>query len=95
MLWNKDASLMRSGLFGPKTAAVADAKMVLNLLTGKAKYDENVVGPLSMTWLTPDPGEHPAKRFREMLDSGETIVAPGVFNGLTALQTALGPISPK
>jgi methylisocitrate lyase len=38
-----------------------------------------------MTWLTPAPGEHPAKRFREMLDSGETIVAPGVFNGLTAL----------
>ena len=38
-----------------------------------------------MTWLTPDPGEHPAKRFREMLDTGETIVPPGVFNGLTAL----------
>jgi methylisocitrate lyase len=38
-----------------------------------------------MTWLTPDPGEHPAKRFRQMLDAGETIVAPGVFNGLTAL----------
>ncbi len=38
-----------------------------------------------MTWLTPDAGEHPAKRFREMLDAGETIVAPGVFNGLTAL----------
>jgi methylisocitrate lyase len=38
-----------------------------------------------MTWLTPDPGEHPAKRLRQMLDAGETIVAPGVFNGLTAL----------
>ena len=38
-----------------------------------------------MTWLTPDPGEHPTTRFREMLDTGETIVAPGVFNGLTAL----------
>ena len=38
-----------------------------------------------MTWLTPDPAEHPAKRFREMLAGGETIVAPGVFNGLTAL----------
>ncbi len=38
-----------------------------------------------MTWLTADAGEHPAKRFREMLDAGETIVAPGVFNGLTAL----------
>ena len=38
-----------------------------------------------MTWLTPDPAEHPAKRLREMLANGETIVAPGVFNGLTAL----------
>ena len=38
-----------------------------------------------MTWLTPDPGEHPAKRFREMLEGDETIVVPGVFNGLTAL----------
>lgn len=38
-----------------------------------------------MTWLTPDPAEHPAKRFREMLAGGETIVAPGVFNGLSAL----------
>lgn len=38
-----------------------------------------------MTWLTPDPGEHPAKRFREMLEGDETIVVPGIFNGLTAL----------
>jgi methylisocitrate lyase len=38
-----------------------------------------------MTWLTPDPGEHPAIRLRQMLDGPETIVAPGVFNGLTAL----------
>jgi len=38
-----------------------------------------------VTWLTPDPAEHPAKRLREMLANGETIVAPGVFNGLTAL----------
>jgi len=38
-----------------------------------------------VTWLTPDPGEHPAKRFREMLEGDETIVVPGVFNGLTAL----------
>lgn len=37
-----------------------------------------------MTWLTPDAADHPAKRFREMLDGGEPIVAPGVFNGLTA-----------
>ena len=38
-----------------------------------------------MTWLTPDPGEHPARRFRQMLEAGQTIVVPGVFNGLTAL----------
>jgi methylisocitrate lyase len=38
-----------------------------------------------MTWLTPDTGEPPATRLREMLEGGETIVAPGVFNGLTAL----------
>jgi methylisocitrate lyase len=38
-----------------------------------------------MTWLTPDPNEHPAKRLRAMLEAGEPILAPGVFNGLTAL----------
>ncbi len=38
-----------------------------------------------MTWLTPDPNEHPATRLRAMLEAGETILAPGVFNGLTAL----------
>lgn len=38
-----------------------------------------------MTWLTPDPGEHPAKRLRELLEVPGTLVAPGVFNGLTAL----------
>ena len=54
MLWNKDSSLMRSGLFGPKTAAVADAKIVLGLLTGKIAYNQSVIGPLSMIWLTPD-----------------------------------------
>jgi methylisocitrate lyase len=37
------------------------------------------------TWLTPDPGEHPAKRLRELITAGETLVVPGVFNGLTAL----------
>lgn len=45
---------MRSGLFGPKTVAEVVAKMVLNLLTGKAAYDQTVVGQLSLTWLTPD-----------------------------------------
>jgi methylisocitrate lyase len=38
-----------------------------------------------VTWLTPDPGEHPAKRLRELIAAGETIVVPGVFDGLTAL----------
>lgn len=38
-----------------------------------------------MTWLTPDPGEHPAKRLRELLATGEPLTVPGVFNGLTAL----------
>jgi methylisocitrate lyase len=38
-----------------------------------------------MTWLTPDPGGAPAARLRELLDGGETLVVPGVFNGLTAL----------
>ncbi len=30
-----------------------------------------------MTWLTPDPGEHPAKRLRGMLDGEGVIVVPG------------------
>jgi methylisocitrate lyase len=38
-----------------------------------------------MTWLTPDPGEHPAKRLRELLARDELLTVPGVFNGLTAL----------
>lgn len=38
-----------------------------------------------MTWLTPDPGEHPALRLRQLLDEGRTIAVPGVFNGLSAL----------
>jgi methylisocitrate lyase len=38
-----------------------------------------------MTWLTPDPGEHPAKVLRARLEAGEDLVVPGVFNGLTAL----------
>jgi methylisocitrate lyase len=38
-----------------------------------------------MTWLTPDPGEHPAKRLRELLARNELLTVPGVFNGLTAL----------
>jgi len=38
-----------------------------------------------VTWLTPDPGEHPAKRLRGMLSEQDILVAPGVFNGLSAL----------
>jgi len=38
-----------------------------------------------MTWLTPDPGEHPAKRLRALLEEGRTLTVPGVFNGLSAL----------
>lgn len=38
-----------------------------------------------MTWLTPDPGEHPARRLRALLEEGRTLTVPGVFNGLTAL----------
>lgn len=38
-----------------------------------------------MTWLTPDPGEHPAKRLRAILEEDRTLTVPGVFNGLTAL----------
>ncbi len=38
-----------------------------------------------MTWLTPDPGAHPAERLRELLAGDELLVAPGVHNGLTAL----------
>jgi methylisocitrate lyase len=41
-----------------------------------------------VTWLTPDPGDHPAKRLRERLASDDILVAPGVFNGLTALLAA-------
>jgi ABC-type sugar transport system substrate-binding protein len=54
LLWNKDSSLMRSGLFGPKTVAEADVKMILDLLTGKVAYDQSVEGPVTMTWLNPD-----------------------------------------
>ncbi len=38
-----------------------------------------------MTWLTPDPGDHPAKRLRTLLEGARTLVVPGVSDGLTAL----------
>jgi len=54
LLWNKDSSLMRSGLFGPKTVALADVKMILDLLSGKVAYNQSVEGPVGLTWLNPD-----------------------------------------
>jgi ABC-type sugar transport system substrate-binding protein len=53
-LWSKDSSLMRSGLFGPKTVAEADVKMILDLLTGKVAYNQTASAPVSLTWLTPN-----------------------------------------
>lgn len=53
-LWSKDSALMRSGLFGAKTAAVADVRMILNLLTGKVAYNQAAAAPVTVTWLTPD-----------------------------------------
>ena len=38
-----------------------------------------------MTWLTPDPGEHPATRLRRLLEEGRALVVPGVFDGLSGL----------
>lgn len=38
-----------------------------------------------MTWLTPDPGEPPARQLRALLAADEPLIVPGVFNGLTAL----------
>lgn len=38
-----------------------------------------------MTWLTPDPGEHPAKTLRALLPGEGALIVPGVFHGLSAL----------
>jgi methylisocitrate lyase len=38
-----------------------------------------------MTWLTPDPGDHPAKTLRALLQTERTLTVPGVFHGLSAL----------
>ena len=38
-----------------------------------------------MTWLTPDPGGHPAERLRALLAAEQTLIVPGVFHGLSAL----------
>ncbi|MEX2274348.1 MAG: methylisocitrate lyase [Actinomycetota bacterium] len=43
-----------------------------------------------MTWLTPDPGVHPAKRLREVLEGDRTVVVPGVFHGLSGLLAKRG-----
>jgi ABC-type sugar transport system substrate-binding protein len=54
MLWNKDSAVMRAGMFGPKTAAEADVKMILDLLTGKVAYDQAVAAPVTMVWFGPN-----------------------------------------
>jgi methylisocitrate lyase len=38
-----------------------------------------------VSWLTPDPGAHPASRLRELLPGEGALVVPGVFHGLSAL----------
>ena len=38
-----------------------------------------------MTWLTERPDTHPGDRLRVLIERGETLTVPGVFNGLTAL----------
>lgn len=54
MLWNKDSAVMRAGMFGPKSAAEADVKMILDLLTGKVAYNDAVSGPVTMVWFGPN-----------------------------------------
>jgi methylisocitrate lyase len=38
-----------------------------------------------MTWLTERPDTQPGDRLRVLIERGETLTVPGVFNGLTAL----------
>jgi len=38
-----------------------------------------------MVWLTPQNGEHPARRLRALLTQSGALTVPGVFNGLSAL----------
>jgi ABC-type sugar transport system substrate-binding protein len=53
-LWKPDSAVMRAYLFGPKSAAESDVKMILGQLTGKIAYNEAVNNPIGVTWLTPD-----------------------------------------
>jgi len=54
LLWDQNSAVMRVGLFGPKTAAIADAKMAINLLTGKVPFDGEAEEFANVSWLTPD-----------------------------------------
>jgi ABC-type sugar transport system substrate-binding protein len=53
-LWKQDSAVMRAYLFGPKSAAESDVKMILGQLTGKIAYNAAVNDPIEVTWLTPD-----------------------------------------
>jgi ABC-type sugar transport system substrate-binding protein len=53
-LWKQDSAVMRADLFGPKSAAESDVKMILGQLTGKIAYNQAVNEPIDVTWLTPD-----------------------------------------
>lgn len=53
-LWKQDSAVMRAYLFGPKSAAESDVKMVLGQLTGKIAYNQAVNNPIDVTWLTPN-----------------------------------------
>jgi methylisocitrate lyase len=41
-----------------------------------------------VTWLTPGDGEHATAAFARIVEGDETVVVPGIFNGLTALLAA-------
>ena len=53
-LWSKDSGVMRAGMFGPKSAAESDVKMILDLLTGKVAYNQAVDGAVTMVWFGPN-----------------------------------------
>lgn len=53
-LWKPDSAVMSAYLFGPKSAAETDVKMILGLLTGKIAYNEAVNNPIDVTWLDSD-----------------------------------------
>ncbi len=53
-LWTENSGVMRAGMFGPKSAAEADVKMILDLLTGKVAYNQAVNGTVKMVWFGPN-----------------------------------------